>query len=335
MTHVEEVIEPFMASCSDCKTAKYVIQDYVKGEMVCTHCGLVVGDRMIAEGSEWRTFSDGASASKADPNRVGGPENALTEQFGLSTMVGQEDEGGVLGRYQNQTSLKPGQRALMTAFQKVRKLCGQLSLTQGIVDRAVELYTRVHATGEFKGRKVDAVVAAVVFIACRQASVPRTLKEISAVAEASKLDVGRCVAKIKKLKIYKKPTAGAKEAKKQIQDNQAPDSSAYMERYCSLLGLPMAITTAAEHIARRVAQENIAVGKTPATVAGACIYFAAQLYPNEKEKEKASCEQISKVIHMQPGTIRACYKLLLPHRTKLVPTEKFYVDMKFVEAFAG
>jgi len=37
--------------------------------MICSECGLVVGDRVVDVGSEWRTFSNEKSTS--DPSRVG------------------------------------------------------------------------------------------------------------------------------------------------------------------------------------------------------------------------------------------------------------------------
>ena len=35
-----------------------LIEDYHAGDMICSMCGLVVGDRVIDVGSEWRTFSN-------------------------------------------------------------------------------------------------------------------------------------------------------------------------------------------------------------------------------------------------------------------------------------
>lgn len=36
----------------------HLAEDYRAGDMICTECGLVVGDRVIDVGSEWRTFSN-------------------------------------------------------------------------------------------------------------------------------------------------------------------------------------------------------------------------------------------------------------------------------------
>ena len=63
-----------------------LIEDYRAGDMICSMCGLVVGDRVIDVGSEWRTFSNDKGGE--DRSRVGGPENTLLGSSDLSTMIG-------------------------------------------------------------------------------------------------------------------------------------------------------------------------------------------------------------------------------------------------------
>ena len=71
-------------------TCKYhpdavLIEDHHAGDQICSECGLVVGDRVIDVGSEWRTFS--SESGGEDKSRVGGPENSLLGSD-LSTMIG-------------------------------------------------------------------------------------------------------------------------------------------------------------------------------------------------------------------------------------------------------
>lgn len=70
-----------------------LIEDYRAGDQICSECGLVVGDRVIDVGSEWRTFSN--EKSGVDPSRVGGPENPLLNGSDLTTMIGpgKKDDG--------------------------------------------------------------------------------------------------------------------------------------------------------------------------------------------------------------------------------------------------
>ncbi|RWS19362.1 transcription initiation factor IIB-like protein, partial [Leptotrombidium deliense] len=52
-----------------------LIEDYRAGDVICSECGLVVGDRVIDVSSEWRNFSD--DNRNYDPSRVGAAENHL------------------------------------------------------------------------------------------------------------------------------------------------------------------------------------------------------------------------------------------------------------------
>ncbi|CAG5134003.1 unnamed protein product, partial [Candidula unifasciata] len=55
-----------------------LLEDYHAGDMICPLCGLVVGDRVVDVGSEWRIFRDAESSSK-DQSRVGRSENPLLD----------------------------------------------------------------------------------------------------------------------------------------------------------------------------------------------------------------------------------------------------------------
>ena len=69
-----------------------LLEDHRAGDMICSECGLVVGDRVIDVGSEWRAFSNDKGGE--DRSRVGGPENTLLGSSDLSTMIGPTLKGG-------------------------------------------------------------------------------------------------------------------------------------------------------------------------------------------------------------------------------------------------
>ena len=75
-----------------------LIEDYHAGDMICPECGLVVGDRVIDVGSEWRTFSNENGGDHKDQSRVGASEHWLLGSD-LFTMIGPggkqlDDESG-------------------------------------------------------------------------------------------------------------------------------------------------------------------------------------------------------------------------------------------------
>ena len=96
-------------SCKYCPTTTRLVEDLQAGDLVCTGCGLVCGDRIIDVGAEWRTFSNDTLLSKS---RVGAEENVLYDGIDLSTMIGQTgassvayDEGGER-KYRNKKFLR-------------------------------------------------------------------------------------------------------------------------------------------------------------------------------------------------------------------------------------
>ncbi|KAI3802212.1 hypothetical protein L1987_30342 [Smallanthus sonchifolius] len=73
-----------------------------------------------------------------------------------------------------------------------RTFANELGLVATIKDRANEIFKKVEDQKSSRGRNQDAILAACLYIACRQEDKPRTLKEICSVANgATKKEIGR------------------------------------------------------------------------------------------------------------------------------------------------
>uniref|UniRef100_A0A6N2NJ05 Transcription factor TFIIB cyclin-like domain-containing protein n=1 Tax=Salix viminalis TaxID=40686 RepID=A0A6N2NJ05_SALVM len=68
------------------------------------------------------------------------------------------------------------------AFKTIATMSDRLSLVATIKDRANEIYKKVEDQKSSRGRNQDALLAACLYIACRQEDKPRTVKEICSVA---------------------------------------------------------------------------------------------------------------------------------------------------------
>lgn len=105
--------------------------------MVCSLCGLVVAERVVDVGSEWRTFANDANAK--DMSRVGAAENPLFSGSDLSTMIGstsyndsrQLDEQG-RPLYRNRRNVSGSDRALINAFKEISQMAERLNLPKSI-----------------------------------------------------------------------------------------------------------------------------------------------------------------------------------------------------------
>ncbi|CAL5207651.1 unnamed protein product [Lathyrus oleraceus] len=317
------------AFCSDCKRETEVVFDHSAGDTVCSECGLVLESHSIDETSEWRTFAN--ESNDNDPVRVGGPSNPLLTDGGLSTVIAKpngssgEFLSSSLGRWQNRGS-NPD-RGLILAFKTIATMSERLGLvatiknifvclpiydnchwlklgSSNINDRANEIYKRVEDQKSSRGRNQDALLAACIYIACRQEDIPRTVKEICSVANgASKKEIGRAKEYIvKQLGLEKGQTV-------EMGTIHAGD---FMRRFCSNLGMNNQAVKAAQEAVKK--SEEFDIRRSPISIAAAVIYIITQL-----SDDKKPLKDISIATGVAEGTIRNSYKDLYPHVSKIIP----------------
>lgn len=275
-----------------------LVEDYHAGDMICTACGLVVGDRVIDVGSEWRTFSNEKAGN--DPSRVGSSENPLYNGNDLSTNISREGivDDGTGPKYHNRKAISSSDRTLMNAYKEISNMADRISLAKTIVDRAKLLFKQVHDGKTLKGRSNDAIASACLYIACRQEGVPRTFKEICAISRVSKKEIGRCFKLILK----------ALETSVDL-----ITTGDFMSRFCSNLNLSQTIHRAASYIARKAVDLDVVPGRSPISVAAAAIFMASQLSDDKKQ-----AKEIGDIAGVAEVTIKQSYKLMLPHAAKLL-----------------
>ncbi|XP_068305238.1 transcription initiation factor IIB-like [Pyrus communis] len=170
--------------CRDCNSLTEVVFDHRAGDAICSECGLILEAHSVEETAEWRSFADDSNYN--DPNRVGGPVNPLLSEAGLSTVIVRPKNGGgassealpsSVGKWQGRAS-NPD-RHLLDIFGAIAVMADRLGLVTTIKDRANEIYKKVEDQKPLRGRNQDAIVAACLYIACRQENKPRTVKDIS------------------------------------------------------------------------------------------------------------------------------------------------------------
>eukprot|EP00090_Calanus_glacialis_P046047 TRINITY_DN8847_c0_g1_i1.p1 TRINITY_DN8847_c0_g1~~TRINITY_DN8847_c0_g1_i1.p1 ORF type:complete len:317 (-),score=51.23 TRINITY_DN8847_c0_g1_i1:90-1040(-) len=293
-----------------------LIEDYRAGDQICSACGLVVGDRVIDVGSEWRTFS--SESGGEDKSRVGATENALLGSD-LSTMIGPSPGGrGAGGSYSNMSSdaaiytnrsrpqtTSTSDRALMDAFRTMSNMSDRINLPRTITDRANVLFKVVYEGRNLKGRSNSAISAACLYIACRQDGVPRTFKEIVAVSAVSKKEIGR----VFKLILKAHDT-----------NVELITTGDFMSRFCGTLSLARPIQKAATCIAQKAVDMDIVPGRSPISVTAAAIYMATQA-----SRDKRTQKEIADIAGVADVTIRQSYKLMLTRAKELFPADFTFV----------
>ncbi|CAO4378464.1 unnamed protein product [Caenorhabditis nigoni] len=284
----------------------HLIEDHRAGDLVCPACGLVVGDRLVDVGTEWRSFSNERSGN--DPSRVGAPENPLLSGGDLSTTIavgfGGSDSDNSLANAQRK-SMNNTDRQMTAAMSLIREMSERIHLPRNIQENASRIFKDVLDSRALRGKNNEAQAAACLYIACRKDGVPRTFKEICAVSRVSKKEIGRCF----KIII------------RNLETNLEQITSAdFMSRFCGNLYLPNSIQAAATRIAKRAVDMDLVAGRTPISIAAAAIYMASQA-----SGEKRSAKEIGDVAGAAEITVRQTYKLLYPKAAELFPE-----DFRFV-----
>ncbi|KAK4750414.1 hypothetical protein SAY87_003896 [Trapa incisa] len=291
--------------CKDCKKQTEVVFDHAAGDTICSECGLILESHSIDETSEWRNFAN--ESNDNDPVRVGGPYNPLLTDGGLTTVISKpngssgEFLGSSLGKWQPR-SANPD-RSLIQAFKSIGIMSDRLGLVTTIKDRANEIYKKVEDQKPLKGRNLDAILGACLYIACRQENKARTVKEICSVANGTtKKEIGRAKEFIVKL------LEG--EMGSEMGTIHAAD---YMRRFCSNLGMSNEEVKAAQEVV--IKSEDLDIRRSPISIAAAVIYIITQL-----SGDKKPLKDISIATRVAEGTIKNSYKDLHPHLSRLIPS---------------
>jgi transcription initiation factor TFIIB len=232
----------------------------------------------------------------------------------LTTMISFKDGGSGMARELQKTANRGAssrqERNLLTAFRDISNWCDQFSLPKMISDIAKQLYKRSDEEKLLRGKPLDAVIAACIFIACRQAHVPRTFREICNLTHVSKKVLGQCY---KALEQAFNLTPGS-QAQAQGTPQQGPE--ALLVRYCNHLDLPASVQSICSDIIITARKYGIADGRSPVSIAGGAIFFTCLLTGNSK-----TLKDIGQVAGVSESTIKLVYRYYWLEREKLVKKE--------------
>jgi transcription initiation factor TFIIB len=139
-----------------------------------------------------------------------------------------------------------------------------------------------------RGRSIEGVATAVLYAACRQEGIPRSLEEISDVSRVERKEIGRTYRYVsQELGLEMEPV----------------DPKQYVPRFCSELELSEEVKGKAEEIITETAEQGLLSGKSPTGYAAAAIY-AASLLCNEKKTQR----EVADVAQVTEVTIRNRYQ---------------------------
>ncbi len=286
--------------CTDCGEDKNILEDDRTGYNICRRCGCVLKNRIIDEGSEWRSFGD---SNKADPSRVGSANNVFLESEQLDTIIstGQGNNSYTLSKIQMKNYMRGSERALKNGLNLITAFCERGFMSKTIINRAQHIFKSVEGKKLLKGKNLEGAASACIYIACKLENASRTFKEISVITGIQKKEIGRCY----KLIAQEVDTKG-----------MVP-SADIVARFCSDLNLSLKIQKIATAISQKVQEIGCLTGRSPDSIAAVVIYLVTNIFPELKDIQK----DIHCVTNVTDITIKNVYKDLINHIDEILPKD--------------
>jgi transcription initiation factor TFIIB len=279
------------------------MRDYDCAEIVCMDCGVVIATKLADRGPEWRAFD---KEQRAKRTRVGAPLTFTIHDKGLSTMIDWHDRD-IYGR-----KLAPGQKAqiyrlrkwqrrirvsdaternLAFALSEISKIANNLSLPKNILETASVIYRKAVKEHLIRGRSIQGVTAAAIYLSCRQCKLARTLDEIAEASGIDKKEVGRSYRfLVRELGYFIPPVK----------------PSQYVSKFSNQLTMQGKAEEIAHKILAMARDLRLTSGRGPTGIAAAASYIASVLMGERKtQREIAEIAQVTEV------TIRNRYKELV------------------------
>ena len=175
--------------CPECKAT--VVDDIQNGERVCSSCGIVVAEQMVDYGPETKGVN---LEDKMRLARASGQSTLAQHDMGIATEIsigstdfsGKKINSSVSNQMQNLRKWQqrvrvtsPRERRLTNVLGKITETCESCNLSKNVTETASMIYRSLDGKNiEVKGKSIVSMTIAVVYMACKQCDVVRSLKEI-------------------------------------------------------------------------------------------------------------------------------------------------------------
>jgi len=267
-------------SCPECKSA--IVDDLQNGERICSSCGIVVDEQMADYGPETKTVN---LEDKMRLARASGQTTFAQHDMGIATeiSIGSTDFSGKkinsslsnqmqnLRKWQQRVRVtSPRERRLTNVLGKITEACESCNLSKNVVETSSKIYRSLDGKNiEVKGKSVISITVAVVYMACKQCDVVRSLEEICK---------NVCVPK----DVKAKSKLAAKYYRNLVLElGQSVTPIVTIDKYISKIANLTRADPRVERLALEIAEktdvQGITDGKTPNGIASAYLYIGSIL----------------------------------------------------------
>lgn len=299
------------ASNLECKvcSSKRLITDFSTGEIICSNCGAIIAEK-VEISQKIRAFS---KEEFEDRTQAGAPSTLLRHDMGLSTTIakGDKDAAGVstppavkemmdrLRTWDIRTqSATPRSRNLVIALNYLDNLKHKLNIPDTVAEKAAYIYRKAQSMKLARGRTTISLVAAAIYVACREFSIQRNMKDIASMANITLKSLSRAYRLLLTELDLKIP----------IQD-----PSLLIMKIASTLNLSEKTKRESMNVLAEIKRRGGTAGKDPMGLAGAVLYLIS-IKNNEYvvQKRLADAAGVTEVtIRNRAKELKNLYKDLL------------------------
>ena len=246
-----------------CSTSPAPVTDNVTGEIACSRCGAVL-------------------VSRAERPHVT-DNHTLLDNNVSSTKI----QGDYRMRRASQIANRVDHSGV-AAIRVTKACCAKLGLPSTMRERAIVLFNKFRA--ELRGRNVSVMSAAVLYMACREHSITRSMAEICRVMDADLKATRRAYANLHKSHEIPLPI---------------PTPAGFATRLASDLGLPEKTARKALNILKRLNDSGQTAGRHPGMLAAYAVYVAAN-----DDGIDMNPANVAKMSEVTPEGLRGLIKIL-------------------------
>jgi transcription initiation factor TFIIB len=288
--------------CHECG-GEHLIHDDEIGEYVCQSCGMVVSSVMVSTRPEWHAFDQ---EQRENLPRVGAPLTLTMHDRGLSTNIGykntdhtgkrldtsQRNQFYRLRKWHQRSKIADSMnRNLSLALREITDMGTQLSLPRNVVETSCMIYRRALRNNLIRGRTIKSMVAACVYLACRQCGLVRTLDDVANVAGLTKKEAARNYRILVRKTEISVPQTNPRQ---------------YIGKIVNILRLNGDTEQLSLVILGQASELKLTNGRGPSGMAAACIYISTKITGDRSTQgDIAGAAQVTEV------TIRNRYKELV------------------------
>lgn len=186
--------KPCLPPFADC-SHRSVVTDPFAGEMVCARCGSVLKERLPDSTSPEHPMIDVedfvAMSRTGTPNLLSYSDRGLSTTFSPKPVKDVSASAKKYRRLKKIDSQREEERRLVRPLTILNTISGNLYLPLAATERAAHLIRKALKANFARGRRMDEVVGACVYAACRLEKVPRSLSEVADISNVPKNDLAR------------------------------------------------------------------------------------------------------------------------------------------------